>query len=382
MGPRASSTPFAAIADEIRRHGPMRFDRYMELALYGPGGFYERPRIGPGPSDDFVTSPHVHPVFGQMMAEAIRGLHEAVGGPDRFDLIEVGSGDGTLLRTSLPEIADLDPHVIAVERSAGARRALAEIDGVTMLDAMPTSSVPAIVLAHELLDNLPFRRIRRTDQGLLDVCVGLDGDLLVELLEPVNDPALRELAPDAGGEAIVPVGAASFVLDALAGSTPRAMLAIDYGSDAGAGGPAHGYAANRLVEDLLAAPGANDITAGVDFGFLAASIRAGGHVAFPTVSQRRALVALGFDAWLFTQLERQRDQLNTGRGGAAVGTWGGRSRAAMLVDPAGLGRFRWFVAGTRGVAEPDWLREALDRPEPGDEWSSALGEGTQPTSSG
>ena len=87
MGPRASSTPFAAIADEIRRHGPMRFDRYMELALYGPGGFYERPRIGPGPSDDFVTSPHVHPVFGQMMAEAIRGLHEAMGGPGRFDLI-------------------------------------------------------------------------------------------------------------------------------------------------------------------------------------------------------------------------------------------------------------------------------------------------------
>jgi SAM-dependent MidA family methyltransferase len=297
-----------------------------------------------------------------------------MGGPGRFDLIEVGSGDGTLLRTSLPEIADLEPHVIAVERSGGARRALAEIDGVTVLDSMPTSTAPAIVLAHELLDNLPFRRIRATNRAPREVCVGLDGDLLVEGLEPVDDPALEELTPGAGGEAIVPTGAASFVLDALAGPTPRALLAIDYGSDAGAGGPAHGYAANRLVEDLLAAPGANDITAGVDFGFLAASVRTAGRLAFPTVSQRRALVALGFDAWLFTQLERQRDQLNTGRGGAAVGTWGGRSRAAMLVDPAGLGRFRWFVAGTDGVAEPAWLRQALDRPEPGDEWSSALGE--------
>jgi SAM-dependent MidA family methyltransferase len=375
MGPRASSTPFAAIADEIRRHGPMRFDRYMELALYGPGGFYERPRVGSGPSDDFVTSPHVHPVFGQMVAEAIRGLHEAMGGPGRFDLIEIGSGDGTLLRSSLPEIADLEPHVIAVERSSGARRALAEIDGVTVLDSMPTSSAPAIVLAHELLDNLPFRRIRATDQGPREVCVGLDGDLLVEVPEPVRDPdPVGQHTPDHGGEAIVPVGAASLVLDALAGPTPRALLAIDYGSDAGAGGPAHGYAANRLVDDLLATPGANDITAGVDFGFLAASVRAGGHVAFPTVSQRRALIALDFDAWLFTQLERQRDQLNTGRGGAAVGTWGGRSRAAMLIDPAGLGRFRWFVAGTDGVAQPAWLREALDRREPGDERGSALGE--------
>ena len=191
--------------------------------------------------------------------------------------------------------------------------------------------------------------------------MGLDGDRFVEVLAPVADLEApdRDAAPD--GEWVVPTGAAAFVTEALAGPGPRALLAIDYGSDHGAGGPAHGYAAHRVVEDLLAAPGATDITAGVDFGFLARAAQAVGLQAFPTVSQHDALGALGLEDWLHTQLERQQDELNSGRGAGAVRTWGGRSRAVMLADPAGLGRFRWFVATTPGVEEPAWLTAARER---------------------
>ena len=79
------------------------------------------------------------------------------------------------------------------------------------------------------------------------------------------------------------------------------------------------------------------------------------------MSQHDALGALGLKDWLHTQLERQQDELNTGRGAGAVRTWGGRSRAVMLADPAGLGRFRWFVATTTGVDEPAWLTAARER---------------------
>ena len=112
-----------------------------------------------------------------------------------------------------------------------------------------------------------------------------------------------------------------------------------------------------MVEDVLRDPGETDITAGVDFGILRATATSAGHRAFPTISQREALTALGFEPWLLTQLERQGDLLNTGRGGDAVRAWGGRSRAVMLVDPAGLGRFRWFVAANADIAEPSWLSD-------------------------
>jgi SAM-dependent MidA family methyltransferase len=369
MDREESTTVAKTIADEIRRLGPMRFDRYMELALYSPDGYYEDPPVGAGQAGDFVTSPHVHPVFAQLVAAAIRDLHEAIGRPEPFELIEVGAGDGTMLRALMPELADLEARVIAVERSPGARAALEEIEGIEVRTSMYSATSPTIVLAHELLDNLPFRRLRTTPAGPQEVHVGLDGEGFVEVLVPIDDDLEPPVAPELGHElgreseheSIVPVGAASFIAEALSGQPPGALLAIDYGSDHGSGGPAHGYRFHRVVEDLLAAPGETDITSGVDFGFLADAARSNGLQAFPTISQREALTALGLETWLRTELERQQDQLETGRGAAAVGTWGGRSRAAMLADPAGLGRFRWFVVTTPGIPEPPWMRAARGR---------------------
>ena len=175
--------------------------------------------------------------------------------------------------------------------------------------------------------------------------------------EPGEPSAPTPIDPAAGEETVIPTGATSFVLQTLECPDPRALLAIDYGTEHGAGGAVHGYRHHRVIEDVLRDPGDTDITAGVDFGILRATATSAGHRAFPTISQREALTALGFEPWLLTQLERQGDLLNTGRGGDAVRAWGGRSRAVMLVDPAGLGRFRWFVAANTDIAEPPWLAD-------------------------
>ena len=66
-------------------------------------------------------------------------------------------------------------RAIAVERSAGARAILSTIDGVTVLDRMPADGA-GIVVAHELLDNLAFRRVRGTEDGPREVRVTVADD--------------------------------------------------------------------------------------------------------------------------------------------------------------------------------------------------------------
>ena len=354
---RTGGSISARIRAEILASGPLRFDRFMDLALNGAGGYYERPPVGP--AGDFVTSPHVHPIFGALLARGIRELWDHLERPDPFRLVEIGGGDGTLLRHLLDHLGDLPLEVRAVEASAGARDALREILGVEVVEAV--GDEPHLVLGHELLDNLPFRLLR----GGKEVHVGLEGDRFVR----VELPAGRDLpteadrvartVPDAAEEIAVPTGAVGMIEDLARVIRHGYALFVDYGGDAGGGGRVHGYRGHRSIEDVLAEPGTADITAGVDFGLLADAAVAGGLQAFPSVTQRRALAALGFEAWMRDELATQGSLLNRGEGMEAVRRWAGRSRASILADPAQLGRLRWFVVASPGLPRPSFLE-----PEP------------------
>jgi NADH dehydrogenase [ubiquinone] 1 alpha subcomplex assembly factor 7 len=339
-----------AVTAAIRDHGPISFAEYMELALSGPGGFFEVPPIGA--DGDFVTSPHVHPVFARLLATAVEDLRELLGDPRPFRLTEVGAGDGTLARGLLDHVSRADLEYAAVETSPGALRSLAGIDGVRVSERLEGAS--HVILANELMDNLPFRRLRGTSAGPREVLVGIDGDRLVEQLAETPDEVRGSL--EDGDEITIPDGALRFVdLVAARLAHPGYALLIDYGGVGEPGGPPHGYRGHRPVEDLLDRPGSADITSGVDFALLAERAERAGLVAFPSVTQRHALTALGFDRWIQEELATQGAQLNDGAGLDAVRTWSGRSRATLLVDPSALGRFRWLLLGTPGSTAPAWI---------------------------
>ena len=344
-------TPAAdAIRARIRDQGPIGFDVFMDLALYGPGGFYERPPVGA--DGDFVTSPHVHPIFGAFVARALEPLREALANDGDLRLTEVGAGDGTLAR----QVLEAMPAVAysAVEVSSEARAALDAIDGIGVAGELrPPVDV---VLAHELLDNLAFRLVRNG----AEVTVDADGAGFVEGRRPLDDELRRLIATrPTDGDLVVPTAALAFI-DRIAAVLERGYaLLIDYGGDAS--GPVHGYARHQPIEDVLAMPGTVDVTAGVDFGWIAERARTRGLQAFPLVDQYDVLLAIGFESWLRDERAAQQEQLARGAGMDAVRTWSMRSRATMLADPGGLGRMRWLVLATEGLLAPPWLGDIADR---------------------
>ena len=343
------------IRAEIEASGPIGFDRFMELALYEPDGYYARPPIGPG--GDFVTSPHVHPVFGRLLARGVRELFDHLGGPDPFRLLEIGGGDGTLARQLLEHLSDLPLSFTALEASAGARELLRAIPGIHVADTSPDD--PHVVLGHEVLDNLPFRLVH----GPSEVRVGVRGDRFVRVTVPLEEGLAAAAGPGIHAEErAVPTGALRLI-DELSRSLRRGYaLFVDYGH-ADAGGAVHGYRDHRLIEDVLAEPGTADITAGVDFGLLAGAASARGLRAFPTVRQLRALSILGFGDWMRDELAAQGSLLNRGEGMEAVRRWAGRGSASILVDAGKLGRLRWFCLASPDLPRPSFLApEAQDEP--------------------
>lgn len=258
----------AAVAAEIRRHGPLPFDRVLELALYQPGaGFYETGGRAGGRSGDFLTSPEVGPLFGAVVARALDQWWYQLGRPSPYVVVEAGAGPGTLARTVLaaaPACATALRYVL-VERSVAQRRlharhlpvedpalAFPPVDPDTgspvaggpagplcvSLADLPRVAGPAVVLANELLDDLPFglaqRSVDRWDEVRVDLATGSGGPRLAERAVPLDarrSATLDRLVPMAaeGARVALQEAARSWLREALAvaGAGGRVVV-VDY----------------------------------------------------------------------------------------------------------------------------------------------------------
>ena len=194
----------ARLLARIDAEGPLAFSSFVHAALYDPHeGFYAGTGRA-GRRGDFLTSPEVGPLFGAVLARALDTWWDDLGRPDPFVVIEGGAGPGTLARTVLvarPRCAEALVHVL-VETSAAQRRAHAAHQGawvgeragpelaavcttprggggpaVVSAPDLPEVAVRGVVVANELLDNLPFDPVARTTDGVDELRVARGDDV-------------------------------------------------------------------------------------------------------------------------------------------------------------------------------------------------------------
>lgn len=163
----------------------------MQLALYSDAGFYSGDdNTGrAGRRGDFITSPEVGPLFGAVLARMIDDEWKKAGSPDQFTVVDAGAGPGTLARsilTAQPQCASALTY-IAVETSP--RQRGMHPDGITSVAEMPEHIECGVVIANELLDNLPFD-LWVFDGGWRLAHVDMNGDQCVEVLRSADVPSL------------------------------------------------------------------------------------------------------------------------------------------------------------------------------------------------
>ncbi len=195
------------------------------MALYHPTlGFYETGGSA-GRSGDFLTSPEVGPLFGAVLARALDAWWVELGRPAPFTVVEAGAGRGALAKAVLAAAPACGPALryVAVERSAALRGQ--HPAGVESAGALPEEPFAGVVLANELLDNLPFGLLERQAGGWAEVRVGAD---LAEVLVPAGAGAGAELDAPAGARIPVQRAAHDWVDNACRLVRQGRVVAIDY----------------------------------------------------------------------------------------------------------------------------------------------------------
>ena len=298
-----------------KRAGPIGFDEFMDMALYYPGlGYYSSGVTKFGEQGDFITAPETSDLFGYCLA---RQCDEFINGEN--DILEFGAGTGILATQILFELGRLDnlPNKYYIlELSAELRyrqkqtigKVLPEIiDRVIWLDSLP-SDFSGVVIANEVLDAIPAKRLICLDGNFYELVVNWDNDKFVwKVAESVftNDKAL--LPNNTVNEYKTEVNYRAMAwIDSLYKSMNECLvLLIDYGMDRSEyfhpqrdEGTLRCYHKHKASDNPFANIGEQDITTSVNFSDIAHQALESGFEVAGYATQAMFLISLGIDNYL------------------------------------------------------------------------------------
>lgn len=304
-----------ALADLLRRQiratGPISVADYMSACLLHPSFGYYTHQDALGADGDFTTAPEISQMFGEVIGLCIAQSWMDQGAPDRFALVELGPGRGTLSADLLRATAHVPGfhaalclHLVEASSRMRAQQAKA-VPGhrPTWHDTVDTlpEDMPIYVIANEFFDALPIRQFQRDDHGWREVVVGIadNGALQRGLSDPAPIEALTARLADTMPGALVETCAQGIaIMDALARRiTAKGGMAVilDYGGWHSDGDTFQAVRGHRPV-DPFATPGLADLTAHVDFEALARAALGAGCAVTQLTTQGVFLERLGITA--------------------------------------------------------------------------------------
>lgn len=329
------------IADTIRKKGRITFAEYMGMVLYHPiHGYYNSSREKIGKSGDYYTSPHIHPVFGHLIARLIYQMWNILGKRSDFTIVEAGAGKGFLccdilnyVRKQLPDFYEsLTYKIIEIGSyfSASQEKLLKSHSRKNkVLWYSPDDfkkrdfRFNGCYLSNELLDSFPFNMVKMEGEKLREVYVTLNESGLIEELGELSTPGLEQyfanlnITLEEGQKAEVNLGIFDWLKEIHSAMGKGFVITIDYGYTADElfapyreNGTIACYYRHTINHNPYIRLGFQDITAHVDFTTMMETGEKMGLKKTIYSEQHKFLIALGL-LDILEDLEKNKHNMST-----------------------------------------------------------------------
>ncbi len=348
--------------------GAVPFSTYMEWVLQDPEhGYYGSGQAAFGRRGDFVTAASMGPTLATLLLpQVLQCLDALATTTDALSLVEWGPGDGGLSHDLGILLAQARPQwrqrlqLVLVEASPALRQRQTgrlQQQPLSWRHAHPTelaaTPIIGVLLVNELLDTLPVERFTRGEDGWrwqwvhcphghLDWCPGppLPAESLA-LLEAMGIHLTGDAFP-VGWSSELALSQRSWCGSAAAALQRGWLWCLDYGHSAQRyynpqrlDGTLMAYTQQKAVGNPFLQPGQMDLTAHICTDLLRHWAEEAGWEWCGEVSQGQGLLALG--------LAQHLSRLGQAGGPPLAQRLTQREVLLRLVDPAGLGGFRWLL---------------------------------------
>ncbi|XP_069881491.1 protein arginine methyltransferase NDUFAF7, mitochondrial isoform X1 [Dipodomys merriami] len=363
---------FRHLMYKIKSTGPITVAEYMKEVLTNPDKGYYVHHDMLGEKGDFITSPEISQIFGELVGIWFISEWISSGKSSAFQLVELGPGRGTLtgdiLRVfsqlgSVLKTCDISVHLVEVSQKLSEFQALTltdkkiplerDAESLVYMKGVTKSGIPvswyrdlkdvpkgySFYLANEFFDVLPIHKFQKTPHGWREVLIDIDpqvSDKLRFVLAPGATPAEAFIQCGETRDHIEVCPEAGVIIQELSqriALTGGAALIADYGHDGTKTDTFRGFCSHKL-HDVLIAPGTADLTADVDFSYLRRMTQ-GKAASLGPIQQQTFLKNMGIDVRLKVLLDKAdepsvRQQLLHGYN--------------MLMNPKKMGeRFNFFA---------------------------------------
>lgn len=325
-----------ALRTQIRACGPMTVADYMRRVLTNPAAGYYMNHDVFGSRGDYITSPEINQIFGELISLWCFIEWEKVGSPSPVQLVELGPGRGTMIQDVLRVMTNrfdvsknsLSIHLVEVspylakaqagllcytvsEGSSSEKFYLRgeTVTGIPIFWYKHLEDVPrefSIILAHEFYDAMPIHKLQRMDNVWKEILVDVNDNPAAEedqfrYVICQNETPMSKIIPkllvsgegrdhlEYSPEQQIITKEISQRLEANGGIA----LIMDYGHNDEKGDTFRSFKNHRLHSPLKD-PGTADLTADVDFAQLKRHVQDEDKcITFGPITQRSFIQEMG-----------------------------------------------------------------------------------------
>ena len=158
----------------LKKNHKIPLDKFIDYSLYNKKNGYYMNQNPFGKDGDYTTAPNISRLFSEMIAVWTISFWENLGSPNKFNLIELGAGNGEMMKIMLESfkrfpsfsnscnifIHEKSPKLIKEQKKNIKFKNIKWIENLKKLDQSPS-----IFLANEFFDSIPIKQFFKNKKG-------------------------------------------------------------------------------------------------------------------------------------------------------------------------------------------------------------------------
>ncbi len=155
---------------KLKKNYNLPLDKFIDLFLYSKKFGYYIKKNPFGKESDFITAPNISRLFSEMIAIWIIKFWQSLGSPKKFNLIELGAGNGEMMKVIIESfqnfpiflnackifIHEKSPSLIKIQKK---KLIKTKVEWISKMGSIKKN--PSIFIANEFFDAIPIKQFSK-----------------------------------------------------------------------------------------------------------------------------------------------------------------------------------------------------------------------------